>query len=144
MKNYHSRPVRYKRMKYIADVDWNEVSKIPSLSLSKDKYYGMIAVQEVKRLRKELNIRGQKIRKIKKKISNLQGLLTELKNKNLINHLGKETLSVGAIEKSNLHIYFINHNESVSNEKKKYWKQATHEGHPSWNYTNIIFYYFFY
>lgn len=65
-------------MKYIGDVDWNAVSQIPSEA----KYYGMLAVKEIKTLRKELNIRGQKIRNMNKKIINLQSLLTNLKENN--------------------------------------------------------------
>ncbi|XP_025160300.1 uncharacterized protein LOC105191902 isoform X1 [Harpegnathos saltator] len=42
-----------KRMRYRGDVDWNKVSQIPSEA----KYYGMLAAQEVKTLRKELNVR---------------------------------------------------------------------------------------
>lgn len=98
MRNHYCRHdgVKYKRMKYIGDVDWNVVSQIPSEA----KYYGMLAVEEVKALRKELNVRGQKIRNMNKKISNLQSLLTNLKEKNLIDDLNKETLSVRIIKKS--------------------------------------------
>lgn len=85
-------------MRYIGDVDWNKVFQIPSEA----KYYGMLAAQEIKTLRKELNVRDQLVRRMEKKISNLQSLLTELKNKNFIDQFSKETLSV-----CNLHLCIV-------------------------------------
>ncbi|XP_011634667.1 uncharacterized protein LOC105425539 [Pogonomyrmex barbatus] len=61
------------RIRYIGDVNWNVICHNPSEA----RYYGVMAVKEIKALRKELNVRKRKIRYMRKKISNLQSLLMD-------------------------------------------------------------------
>lgn len=58
-------------------MNWNIICHSPSEA----KYYGMAAVKEIKTLRKELNVKSQRIRDMNRKISSLQSLLAELKKK---------------------------------------------------------------